>query len=53
MTLRERLEWLGRMVLLVFFYLHARAELAPDEDQSVIFSIGKGRRCSSACSGWN
>jgi multidrug efflux pump len=30
------------MVLLVFFYLHARAELAPDEDQGVIFAMGKG-----------
>jgi multidrug efflux pump len=30
------------MVLLAFFYLHARAELAPDEDQGVIFAMGKG-----------
>jgi multidrug efflux pump len=30
------------MVLLVFFYLHARSELAPDEDQGVIFAMGKG-----------
>jgi multidrug efflux pump len=30
------------MALLVFFYLHARAELAPDEDQGVIFAMGKG-----------
>jgi multidrug efflux pump len=30
------------MVLLVFFYMHSRAELAPDEDQGVIFAMGKG-----------
>jgi multidrug efflux pump len=30
------------MGLLVFFYIHARAELAPDEDQGVIFAMGKG-----------
>ena len=30
------------MVLLTFLYLHSRSELAPDEDQGVIFAIGKG-----------
>ncbi|WP_395022531.1 MexW/MexI family multidrug efflux RND transporter permease subunit [Dongia sp.] len=33
--------------LLAFFYLHARAELAPEEDQGVIFAIGKGPQYSN------
>jgi multidrug efflux pump len=35
------------MTLLVFMYLHARSELAPDEDQGVVFAIGKGPQYSN------
>jgi multidrug efflux pump len=35
------------MVLLVFLFLHSRQELAPDEDQGVIFAIGKGPQYSN------
>jgi multidrug efflux pump len=30
------------MILLAFLFLHSRKELAPDEDQGVIFALGKG-----------
>jgi multidrug efflux pump len=35
------------LALLSFLYLHTRAELAPDEDQGVIFALGKGPQYSN------
>jgi multidrug efflux pump len=35
------------LTLLVFLFLHTRSELAPDEDQGVIFALGKGPQYSN------